>query len=39
MECKFFKLKPFLLSCGRIAGMVIVIILGAWADIGSGRRG
>ena len=30
MECKFFKLKPFLLSCGRIAGMVIVIILGTW---------
>lgn len=31
MECKFFKLKPFLLSCGRIAGMVIVIVLCVWA--------
>jgi len=30
MECKFFKIKSFLLSCGRIAGMVMVIVLCAW---------
>ena len=31
MKCKLFKFKSFLLSCGRIAGMVMVIVLCAWA--------